>query len=193
MNPAVFLQRCDRIITGYGFKQSIPINLGECRNYINGADIGVDDDLSSMTMLDTGSKAMVLWTDDDQTWICLFNFIIPQDYDETIDKLRIRALCSKDGNTTDTIYLDAEVYRKRAGIALTADLNPTADTTAIPAAIASAAWSEINSDGEGMQGGDCLTVVLKTGAHTTDGLLIYGIEIVYAADFVYFDQTDRPL
>jgi len=193
MNPATFLQNCDRIITGYGFKRSVPIPLGSLRLIATGADIGVDAAESGIAMLDTGGLGMVLWADDDTTDIAQINFVVPQDYDETNDKLRLRVLCSADDNATDTFYIDAKVYRKRAAAALSADLDPTISPTAVPATIATAAWREVNIDDEGMQGGDCLTIILAASAHTTSGLLIYGIEMVYSATLVYFDEDDRPI
>lgn len=193
MNPGQFLANLDRIVTGKGFKKSISIPLLQCHKYDDGAPMTTTITATGVDMLDTGSKQLVIFVDDDETYGPAFQFAIPQDYDESIDKLRIRALCSMDGGTTDTVYLDAEVYRKRAGAAATADLDPTAETTAIPATVAGAAWSEVNADGNDLQGGDQITVNLKTGAHTTDGIIIYGIEVVYAADIVYYDESDRSI
>lgn len=192
MNPATFLQNCERIITGYGFKRSVPIPLGSLRLITTGADIGVTNTESCIDMLDTGDKCMLLWSDDDETDICQFNFVVPQDYDEVVDKLRLRVLCSTDGDATDTFYIDAKVYRKRAGAACSADLDPTISPDAVPTTEATAAWREVNIDGESMQGGDCLTIILAASAHTTSGLQIYGIEMAYAGCLAYFDSSDRP-
>lgn len=192
LNPATFLKRLESIVTGDGFKRSVPISLGAVLSK-TGASLNATVTAAGMDLLDTGSKQLVVFVDDDETTMCQFNFVVPQDYDTTLDKLRIRALVSMDDGTTDTVYLDAEIYQKRAGAVASADLNPTADTTAIPATIALAAWSEVNADGNSLEGGDCLTVLLKTGAHTTDGILIYGIEAVYAADLVYYDDDDRSI
>jgi len=193
MNPATFLKNTERIITGFGFKKAVPVNLGNCYKYDDGAPLSTTITAVGYDMLDTSSKARVIFIDDDETYGPAFNFSVPEDYDESVDKLRIRVLCSMDGGETDTVYMDAEVYKKRAGAALSADLDPTAETTAVPSAIASAAWSEISLDGESLQGGDQLTINLKTGAHTTDGIIIYGIEVVYAADLVHFDLDNRAI
>lgn len=194
MNPATFLQNCDRIITGYGFRRSVPIPLGTLRFIATGDDIGVGTGASGIDMLDTGEKGMLLWSDNGETDICQINFVIPQDYDETIDKLRLRVLCSTDEEATDdTFYIDAKVYRKRAGAALSADLDPTISPDAVPLTEALTAWREVNIDSEGMQGGDCLTIILAASGHTSTGLQIYGIEMVYAGCLVYFDENDRPL
>lgn len=193
MNPGQFLLNLDRIVTGHGFRKSVPVHLNECHKYDDGALLTTTVSAAGYDMLDTSSKQRVIFVDDDETSMFGFNFSVPQDYDESVDKFRIRALVSMDGGITDTVYLDAEIYRKRAGAAATADLDPTAETTAIPAAVASAVWSEVDADGNSLQGGDQLTVVLKTGEHTTDGILVYGIEIVYAGDIVYYDETDRSL
>ncbi len=193
MNPGTFLKNTERITTGKGFKRAVPVHLNECHKYDDGALLTTTVTAAGYDMLDTGSKQRVIFVDDDETSMFGFNFSVPEDYDESVDKLRIRALVSMDGGTTDTVYLDAEIYRKRAGAAATADLDPTIDPVRIPAAIASAAWSEVDADGNDLQGGDQLTVVLKTAAHTTDGMLVYGIEVVYAADLVYYDQDDRAI
>lgn len=193
MNPGKFLKNCERITTGLGFKKSVPVDLNSCFVYNTGAPLNATVTEVGFDLLDTDSKQRVIFIDDDETYGPAFNFSVPQDYDESVDKLRIRALCSMDGGETDTVYLDAEIYKKRAGAAASSDLDPTAETTAVPSAVASAAWSEINADGNSLQGGDQLTVNLKTGAHTTDGIIIYGIEVVYAADLVYYDEADRSL
>ena len=194
LNAATFLERLDAIITGKGFKKAVPVHLNECHKYDDGALLTTTVTAAGYDLLDTGSKQRVIFVDDDETSMFGFNFSVPEDYDESVDKLRIRALISMDGGTTDdALLLDAEIYRKRAGAAATADLDPTADTTAIPLAVADAIWSEVNADGNTLQGGDQLTVVLKTGAHATDGIIVYGIEVVYAADLVYFDVDDRAI
>lgn len=193
MNPATFLQNCDRIITGYGFKRSIPINFGNCRRHSSGAPLDATVSEAGLDMLDTSSEGLIIFIDEGETDMLIFDFIVPQDYDESSDKLRIRALMSTDAVGTDEVYLDARIYRKRAGAALSADLDPTAETTVVPATVATAAWSEVNADDLDMQGGDCLTIELLTGAHAADGLLIYGIEVVYSACLVYFDEADRPI
>ena len=192
MNQANFLKKLEGLVTGDGFKRSVPIPLGSILDH-TGASLTATLTEIGMDLLDTGSKQMVIFVDDDQNTMGVFNFVVPQDYDESVDKLRIRALLSMDGGTTDTVYLDAEVYQKRAGAAASADLDPTAETTAISATVAGAAWSEVNCDGESLAGGDCLTILLKVGDHTTDGIMIYGVEVVYAGDIVYFDVDDRSI
>ena len=192
MNQGNFLRKLEGLVTGDGFKKSDTIPLGSILDHA-GASLTATVTEVGMDLLDTGSKQMVIFVDDDQNTMGMFNYVVPQDYDESVDKLRIRALLSMDGGTTDTVYLHAEIYKKRAGAAASADLNPTAETTAIPATVAGAAWSEVNADGNSLAGGDCLTILLKVGAHTTDGILIYGVEVVRAADIVYFDPDDRSI
>jgi len=190
LNPATFLSRLNAVITGNGIRKSVPIPLGTLLDH-TGASLTATLTEIGNDLLDTDSKQLVTFVDDDQNTLCMFNFLVPQDYDEGLDKLRIRALMSMDGGATDTVYLDAEIYQKRAGAAASADLDPTACATAIASAVASAAWYEVNADGNSLQGGDALTILLKTGDHTTDAIHIYGIEVVYAGDIVYFDPDDR--
>ena len=194
MNPGQFLKNLSRMVTGTGYKKAVPVHLNECHKYDDGALLTTTVTAAGYDMLDTGSKQRVIFVDDDETSMFGFNFSVPQDYDKSVNQLRIRALVSLDDGTTDiALLLDAEIYRKREGSVATANLDPTASTVAIPGLIADAAWREINADGLAIQGADQLTVVLKTGAHTTDGIIVYGIEVVYAGDVVYYEESEREI
>jgi len=119
-----------------------------------------------------------------------FNFAIPRDYDRTADQFRIAVLANS-GGATDTPTLNATIYRKRAGAALTADAAPTASAAipglAAPAAIAAQVF--IVSNSKGFRGGDVLTINLTSAAHTTDTIQIYGVEVQYRSAIV-FDNAD---
>lgn len=120
-------------------------------------------------------------------------FPIPNDYDATADYLRVKVLCEMGGATNSTNTLGATVYRKRAGTALSADLTPTASAI-IPASASptdDAAIREVIITGEGCRAGDCLTINLTTGSHTTDALNIWGIWIEYKSMWVASDLDDR--
>lgn len=114
-----------------------------------------------------------------------FMFQVPRDYDETTDEFKIRVLAGLDG-TTDVPTLDATIYRKRAGTALSADLNPTAST----AMSDSSAWKTINGTGLGLRRDDVLSINLVSGSHTTNAVSIHAVEVVYRSTLVSYDEFD---
>ena len=128
----------------------------------------------------TTALGTILWT-------------VPTNYDATTDYLRVKVLCEMSGATDNTNTIDATVYRKRAGTAITADLDPTASAV-IPASASptdDAAWRELIITGEGCQSGDALTINLLTAAHTTNAVNIWGVKIEYASMIVASDLDDR--
>jgi len=114
-----------------------------------------------------------------------FTFQIPRDYDEATDELKIRLVAGMDG-ATDSPTMDATVYRKKAGVALSADLNPTASSALGEAT----AWKTIDVTGEGLVRDDILTINLVSGAHTTNAVSIHAVELVYRSTLVSYDLTD---
>lgn len=114
-----------------------------------------------------------------------FTYQVPRDYDEATDEFKIRVLAGMDG-ATDTPTLDATVYRKRAGVALSADLNPSASA----ALAAATAWKTIDGSGKALKRDDVLTVNLLSGAHTTNALSVHAIEIVYRSTLVSYESED---
>ena len=118
---------------------------------------------------------------------------VPIDYDRTSDYLRVKVLCEMGGATDATNTIDATVYRKRAGTALSADLNPTA-SAAIPASASptdDAAIRELILTGLSCRPGDALTINLLTAAHTTDAVNIWAVWIEYKSMIVARDITNR--
>ena len=194
LNAANYLHRTRFTVTGDGFKKSYPLPLS---NWHDSGGLLLTTTLTAMghDLLDTGSKQLVIFIDDDETSMGIVPFSIPQSYDSSLDRLRIRLLVSMDGGTTDAeVLITSALYRKRDGAAATADLDPTDDTaTYIPSAVADAAWIEINADGNDLQGGDQMTLHLTSSGHATDGIIIYGAEIVINDDLVYYDGDDRSI
>ena len=128
----------------------------------------------------TTALGTVLWT-------------VPDDYDVTSDHLKVRALINAAGATDNALTLDATVYNKREGTALSADLNPTASAV-IPASASptdDAAWREIDISGEGLLPGDALTINLLTQAHTTDAVQVWAVVIEYKSMIVANYTEDR--
>lgn len=118
-----------------------------------------------------------------------FNFIVPKDYDKTADELRINVLCNSAGDT-NVPTLTATAYRKRAGAALTAALTVTA-SAAIPNNTTKAAERTVILTGNLLQAGDAVTINLVTGAHATDAVNIYGVEVQYKSSLVFEDPSTR--
>jgi len=116
---------------------------------------------------------------------------IPRDYDEATDVLILRVLASQLTVSTDNdVKLDNEVYRKRAGVALSADL-----AAAGPATILATAeqWIEFDHTGLGFKRDDVAIVELITnGANDTDQeeVLIHAVELVYRSTIVSYDDED---
>lgn len=118
---------------------------------------------------------------------------IPSDYDATADYLRVKVLAEVGGATNNALTLDATVYRKRAGTAISADLDPTASAV-IPASASptdDAAIRELILTGKGCQAGDCLTINLLTQAHTTDPVNIWGVWVERKSTLVPAALADR--
>lgn len=118
-----------------------------------------------------------------------FVFVIPEDYDEVADEFKLIILANSAGDT-NTPILDATIYRKRGGAALSADLNPTA-SSAIPTNTAKAAERTITASGNLLKAGDVLTINLLTGAHTTDAVIIHSVSPQYKSSIVFNDPLNR--
>ena len=187
MNPGTFLSRCGAILTGFGFKREIPgVDINSWR-LATGGILAADAGNPGRGSLETSFEGVT--QPNAQTDLGSLTFKIPRDYDQTLDYLRVRFLANSAGDT-NVPTIDGALYRKRAGAALSADLDPTI-SAAVNTATAIADWVEINCDGLGMQPGDGATLVLTSSAHGTDALVVYALEIIYKSDLVYYDPDDR--
>lgn len=185
MNPATFLQNLDRIITGFGFKRIIPgITLSSWKD----ADGLTLTAATEPRRASAESNFETVTSYRSTTVGGSLQFVIPRDYDQTVDKLKVRFLAQSSSSETPTI--SAVLYRKRAGVAIAGDLGPTI-SAAINSATALAAWVEINCDGLDMQPGDALHFDFTFSTHTSHEANIYGLEVEYHSDLVYYDKTDR--
>ena len=186
MNPFTFCSNMERVVTGTGFKRSIP---GLDINSLRDAD-GIIPTAST----EPGRNALETSFDgvdvsSSQTDLGSLTFMVPRDYDATVDKLRIRFLAQSAGDT-NTPTIDAAIYRKRAGAALSSDLDPTI-SAAVNNNTTTAGWVEVKAEGLGLQPGDALTCIFTTSAHTTDALNIYALEVVYVGDLAYYEESER--
>ena len=118
-------------------------------------------------------------------------WVVPRDYDENTDILRLRVMASQVSlSTDDDVELDAEVYVKTAGAALGSDEGPTAPGTVLAAA---EQWIEFDFKGYGLVRDQVVTIQLITDGHNdTDGeeVLIHAIELYYRSCLVSYDDED---
>lgn len=133
----------------------------------------------------TETNGMTVAVAASQTAAGTFQFVVPLDYDEATDRLEIHAIVGMDG-AVDTPIFDATIYRKRAGVALSADLNPTAGA----AIVESSAVRTIVLAGAGLQAGDSLTINLVTGAHTTNAVSLHSLEVRYHSTLVSYNREN---
>ncbi len=185
LNAAHFLKQLDGVITGSGFKRVLQgVNINTVK-----ADGGLILTASTNPRRTAVGNFDVLASNTSDTDLGRLVFNVPRDYDQSLDSLKIRFLAQSAGDD-DTPTIDAAIYRKREGVALSSDLDPTI-SGAVSNNTSLADYVEIDCSDLGMKPGDALNVVLTTSAHTSDVLHIYSLEVVYKSDLVYFSKTDR--
>ena len=188
MNPDVFLQRCEGIVTGMGFKR-----------VLQGVDINALRDATGMIL--TGATAPLkaaletnffgVQSATSTTAGGTLSFAVPEDYDQDQDYMSVRFLCNSAG-TTDAPTIDATLYQKVAGTAISSDLNPTISAAASKtSATTGAGWIEIVAKGLGLKAGAAVTWLFTISAHATNALNIYAIEVVYKSDLVFYNRDSR--
>ena len=188
MNPAFFLQNLERLIVGKGFKKEVQIPLMVFHAESDGAPLGAATIGSDSVGFDHISNTILLvWGEtggSGNVTEVSFPFVVPQDYDETEDYLRVRIKAYMDG-TTDTPGIDANVYKN----GVDTDLDPTISADLSD----TVAWVEIviSDKTESLVAGDVLTISLFPEAHNTEGIGVYGIAMEYKSDLVYYDEDDR--
>lgn len=141
----------------------------------------------SRESLETNFEGLVVSAS--QTALGDLTFMVPRNYDRAKDKMRVRFLCNAGGDT-NTITIDATLYRKRAGAALSSDLDPTISGS-VNSNTVTAGWVEVNADGLDLEPGDAVTFVFTTNAHTTDALNVYAVEVVCFRGDEYGVKSER--
>lgn len=124
-----------------------------------------------------------------QTALGDLTFLVPSDYNQDQDRLYVKFLVKSSGDT-DTPTIDATLFRKRAGAALSADLDPTI-SAAIPTDTVDAAWRTITVEAQDLDPGDAVTFVFTTGAHTTDNVDVYAVKVEYFGDEDAFNEVSE--
>lgn len=115
-----------------------------------------------------------------------FTFSVPKDYDAVKDEIHLRIVAQM-GGATDTPTLNASIYKKTPGSALSSALT----TVASVALSATSAEVKVDLSGNGIQPGDVLFFNITSGAHTTDAVNIYGAGVSFRSAIVYADPSIR--
>jgi hypothetical protein len=189
MNPNTFCKNVERITTGSGFKRVIQgLDLNDLR-LASGAPLAADSGNPMRASLETYFEGVQLASS--QTALGVLSFQVPRDYDESVDKMYVRFLANSAG-TTDAPTIDASLYQKKLGTALSSDLDPTISAAvAKTSATTGNGWVEVKAESQGLVAGAGLTWIFASSAHTTDALNIYALEVVYYSDLAYFDASMR--
>lgn len=200
MNQANFNRKVEGLICGDGWRRHKDVNLASwldangvtitgattpVRAAVEGGFSGVQ---AALNIVDLGG----------------LNFVIPEDYDSSKDHLRIRLLAEMlpagglGTALTDTPTVVATMIRKRAGVAVTADLVAAGGAAVVAAATTAAiqgapnsAWYEIALDSLGCLPGDTLWIDLTSAAHATDAINFFGVEAFYRSNLAMTTHSMR--
>ncbi len=184
MNPGTFLSRCGSIITGFGFKKSIPISLYDFHLESSGAPL--DTSLGTNPGFDkkgTSSKHTVLSWQAAKVVAAGIQVQVPDDYDETLDIFILKLKARMDGTDDTTTAFEVAAYKNAASTDLAPD--NTDDLTS------TAAWVNVVLSGNSLSAGDNLTIDLNPEAHANDAVEVFAVKIEYRSDLVYFDIDNR--
>jgi|GEM_PF-2911303 len=137
------------------------------------------------------TNARVLQVENGVDTIGNIRYVVPRDYDEAVDSLKLRVLASVLGVATDgDVQLDAEVYVKKAGVALSADKNPDKPATVLAVA---EQWVEFDLSGYGLKRDDIVYIKLITDGHNDtvgEEVQVHDLELVYRSTLVSYNEND---
>ena len=113
------------------------------------------------------------------------SFVVPRDYDEATDHLKLNCAGRMDGST-DTPTFDVVVTRTRPGAS---DSTVQSSTTVFTL---SDSYQEavLDLSGNGLQRGDHLDIAVTLGAHTTDGAERLAVQPEYRSTVVSYNEFD---
>ncbi len=182
MNPATFLHRLNRVITGHGFLREKQIPLTAC------VATGASDAALSSNMI-----VITFDADDESVTIPV---TVPLDYDESNDAIAVvltALLTTGDMSAgTNTITLDFDqVIRARAGESAVDDMS--SDVTSDAQLVDDEAVADYLFDMSGLtlRAGDVISVEIDAQEAGTAVATIYAVKILYRSDLVAFDVDDR--
>jgi hypothetical protein len=164
MNEQNFVKRVSFLAPGDGFRRCVPIDVLSQVKDATGLILTAAT-VPAVTALENNFYGLAVAAN--QTHLARINWTVPDDYDPSIDELRILVACEMAGNNAaDKLasQLDCLLYRKRpvpsiipddaqgvmpAALALTVDLNPPATATNVIPLFGThlgTKWVEINAD-----------------------------------------------
>jgi hypothetical protein len=191
-SPNNFLTELKNIVPG-GLRQNptapLPGDGGFNQDYNLGLNGGV---FSGSAALSTVNNVPIITSAASQTTVATYGFLVPRDYDENSDQIRVRILARMGGATntpTLTVASSTTLLGGTVGVA---------GTSVTSAALSNVeAAYEFDLSGQGLTRDEILSFVITAGAHTTDALQIFAIEIVYASCIVSWkdglDALGNPL
>jgi hypothetical protein len=112
--------------------------------------------------------------------------VIPRDYDEATDTFNLKILAAMSG-ATDTPKLTVAAFRKRAGANIATVHAGLQATTALSSADQAIS---LNLSRKGLLRDDVITLIITAEAHTTDAILVYGVQPSYRSCLVSYKETD---
>lgn len=127
-----------------------------------------------------------------QTTIGTWSFPIGRDYDEAGDQIRVRLLARSAGATnTPTLTVNSFITALGGTVGVAGTIVVGTAITATEAAY------EFNLSGQGLVRDSVLSFNVVAGAHTTDAVQIFAVEVTYASCLVSFrdglDALGNPL
>lgn len=193
MSPMQFCKQVNLIKGGGdGFRRDIIVPLREAFLFSDGSTLTTS--LATNAGFAMGeTNALVLSWAATKVVPAGYSFVIPGDYDESADDLRVRFLGQMSG-ATDAIALTINAYRKRAGAALTADQGPftTKGTDNVAATFTNtSSIRHIDMNGKSNRANDIITLKITPPAHNTDAISIYGVVVRYKSNLALYTESDR--
>lgn len=146
--------------------------------------------VSGATRQVTGSQDAVVIDANDESVIV--NVVIPADYDNQADELKVAVYAKYVSGTSVTLDVDVVTLNREGAAAddVTADLDEDPSEVVIDAA-ADNGWAEFDLSGLGLQAGDVLSVEID-GQVTGVGIAnIVGARVQYKSSIVFADSTAR--
>lgn len=187
--PANFLTLIRFLVTGGG------------RNSTNGArDDGgflVDTDnligtsvlATSVTRVTDSSGFPILSAAANITAVANVSILVPRDYDEATDELRVRlvAVMSSTNDTPTVTVTPKKRVTGSAAAAFTTASQTTAALSPTPQAF------ELVWYGEGLKRGNLVELTLTSAAHGNDALQLQALQLSYRSTLVSYHDTDRSV
>lgn len=193
LSPDNFLVHIKNLVTGGGRTGGEPVHDAGYLKRAEGVTLQSLVDTSALVAHETNARVILIEQTVDTAGS--ISFPIPRDYDEATDEFRLRVLASQlTLSVDDDVKLDVELYRKRAGTALSADLAPSfTSDPAVPILSVAEQWVEFDLSQLTFLRDDVATIeVITNGLNDTDGeeVLIHAVELVYRTTLVSYDDED---